>query len=215
MLTRYMNRLDTVARALILVLGALFTAAVLLLAQSALRADGVSLATKIVLVSAALLACIRPRMGLLALAGLVPFGDVGSLVLGSWVRGAEALVLASLAGALVHAWWSGRVRSFPSSGPELAALVFGLIVAASCVEQLWVSQVQRDFWWPFLQDLAAYASRDYLVQYRGFGALFYALLLLEGLALYVWTDDACRRDRGFATRLVGMVAVGATGAAML
>jgi O-antigen ligase len=98
---------------------------------------------------------------------------------------------------------------------DVAALVFGLIVTASCVEQLWFSQIQRDFPWPFLQDLARYAGRDYLVQFRGFGSIFNAMLLIEGLALFVWGAHECRLDPAFATRVLAMVTIGAAGAATL
>ena len=51
-------------------------------------------------------------------------------------------------------------------------------------------QIQTDFAWPYAQELLSYASRNYLTSFRGFGLLFRAMLLLEGLALLLYAQLA-------------------------
>jgi O-antigen ligase len=163
----------------------------------------------------AVIALARPRDGLLVLAGLVPFGQIAARYFGTEMRGAEALVLAGLAGVIVRAWWSGRVRRFPSGPIESAALLFGLIVAASAVEQVWFLQVQRNFPAEFLLDLGSYVGHEYLWAFRGFGSIANAMLLLEGLALLVWAIECGRGDAVFRERLLRILVVSAAGAALL
>jgi hypothetical protein len=196
-------------------LAGLFTLVVLVLGQSALWPDSVPISAKILLLAVGVLAFVRPGTGLLLVAGLAPFGQVGARWLGWNLRGAEALVLACLSGLLLRMWRSNRFRAFPSQGIELAAWLFGLVVAASCVEQLCFLRVQRDFPWPFAHELAAMATGDYLVTFRVFGTLFNAMLLLEGLALLVCAAYCCRTDATFATRLARVLVVGAVSVAAL
>ena len=201
----------TAVRALL----AVFTAVVLLLFQSAFWSSRVSSWMQVIVLAMALVSYFRPHAGLLALAVLVPLGQVGSRTLDSQMRGAEALVLAFLAGALVRGWTLRQFRSFPSTRVETAALVFGVVVAASCAEQIWFLQIQRDYPWPFLQSMLAYASHDYVVTFRGYGMIFRAMLLLEGMALLVFTLGCVRRSPEFARRLVVMLVAGAVATALL
>ena len=205
--------LNASSRILIQVLLALFTAAIVLLAQSAFWADDVSLSVRAVLAAVAVLAFVQPPSALLVAAGLAPLSEVASGMLGSRMRGAEALVLACLTGALLRAWWTGRIRRFPTGRTETAALLFGLVIAASCVEQLWFLQLQRDFARPFLTELLTWARHDYLMGMGGFRMVFNSMLLLEGLALLVWAARASRADPRFPARLLGMVAISAVGVA--
>lgn len=212
---RLLDPVVAVSRAIVLAAVALFTLAVVVLALSAFRADLVTAPIKWALAIVAVVSLARPRNGLLMLAGLVPFGQIAARHFGTEMRGAEALVLAALSGALVRAWWNGRVRRFPSGPIESAALVFGLVVAASAVEQLWFLQVQWHFPAEFLADVWTYVGHEYLWTFRGLGMVFGAMLLLEGLALLVWAVDCCRDDPKFRERLVGMLVFSAAGAAIL
>ena len=136
----------------------------------------------------AVLSYFRPQLGLLALAALVPLGQVGSRALDSQMRGAEALVLAFLAGALVRGWTLREFRSFPSTSPRDRRTRFSVSSWLHRVpSRLWFMQIQRDFAWPFARDVLAYASHDYLTSFRGFGMIFRAMLLLEGVALLLFT----------------------------
>ena len=130
-----LNRLQAASRLLIRASLALFTGLVLLLIQSAFWSNRVSAWMQLIIFATALLSYFRPHYGLLALAALAPLGQVGSRTLDSQMRGAEALVLAFLAGALVRGWTLRELRTFPSTRLEIAALIFGFVVAASCVEQ--------------------------------------------------------------------------------
>ena len=149
------------------------------------------------------------------LAALVPLGQVGSRTLDSQIRGAEALVLAFLAGALVRGWTLREFRSFPSTRLETAALIFGLVVAASSAEQLWFLQIQRDYPWPFVQDVMTYVSRDYVVTFRSYSMIFHAMLLLEGVALLVFTLKYASLSPEFRRLLVVMLICGAVGTVLL
>ena len=87
-----------------------------------------------------------------------------------------------------------RVSHVPVNRLHVAALIFGFVVTASWFEQIWLSQIQRDFALPFLQEVLTYASRDYLTSFRGFGGLFRAMLLLEGLALLIYVARYTRES---------------------
>ena len=209
-----LNHLQAVSRLLVRASIALFTAVVLLLLQSAFWSNRVSGWMQIVLLTTALLSYFRPQYGLLALAALVPFGRIGSGTLDSQMRGAEALVLAFLAGALVRGWTLREFRSFPSTRLETAALIFGFIVAASCVEQIWFLQI-RETSWPFLQELLTYASRNTLTSYRGFRHALQRHAVLEGRALLCLTVRFCSDQAAVGRRVVVMIVVGAVGTVLL
>ena len=209
------NRLQVASRLLIRASLALFTGVVLLLIQSAFWSNRVSAWMQLVIFATALLSYFRPHYGLLALAALVPLGQVGSRTLDSQMRGAEALVLAFLAGALVRGWTLREFRTFPSTRLHVVALLFGFIVAASCVEQLWFAQIQRDFAWPFVQELLTYASRNYVTSRGSFDMVFHALLLLEGLALLLYAARYVRRQPQFGQRLMVAIVAGAAATAVL
>lgn len=210
-----LNRLQAASRLLIRASLAIFTGVVLLLIQSAFWSNRVSAWMQAIIFATALLSYFRPHYGLLALAALVPLGQVGSRTLDSQMRGAEALVLAFLAGALVRGWTLREFRTFPSTRVEIAALIFGFVVAASCAEQLWFLQIQRDFAWPFAQEVLSYASRNYLTSYRTFGMVFRAMLLLEGLGLLIYVVRYARTSAEFTRRLVTMLVAGAIVTAIL
>ena len=92
---------------------------------------------------------------------------------------------------------------------ETAAVVFGLIVAASCAEQLWLLQVQTSQPWPFVQSVLTYAYHDYLASYREFDTIFSAMLLLEGMALLAYTLKYAKQSPAFAYRMVVALIIGA------
>ena len=83
---------------------ALFTGVVLLLIQSAFWSNRVSAWMQVVILSTALLSYFRPHTGYWRWRPWRRWGRSGSRTLDSQMRGAEALVLAFLAGALVRGW---------------------------------------------------------------------------------------------------------------
>ena len=210
-----LNRLQPASRLLIRASLGVFTAIVLLLIQSAFWSTRVSAWMQAIIFATALLSYFRPRYGLLAIALLAPLGQVGSRTLDSQMRGAEALVLAFLAGSLVRGWTLRGFRAFPSTRLDVAAVIFGFVVAASCIEQIWFSQIQMDFVWPFTQDLLSYASRNYITSSRGFGMLPRAMWLLEGLALVALTVRYVSSSAEFMRRLIVTLVFGALATAML
>jgi O-antigen ligase len=207
--------IDTISRRLILVLLAVFTAVVLLLVQSTLWSNAVTVWMRVIIVMTALVAYFRPHYGLLIVAALAPVSQVISRLVDSQLRAPEALVLAFLAGTLVRGWTLQELRRFRGTRLELVALIFALLVAASCVEQLWVLQIRSDFVGPFLLSVLDYSVNGYLSSLRGFGMVFHALLLLEGAALLVFASYFCRERAGFAGRLAVALAIGAVGASVV
>ena len=132
------DTLYSVSRLLIRASLALFTCVVLVLIQSAFWSARVSAWMQAIIFAIALLSYFRPHYGLFALAALAPLGQVGSRTLDSQMRGAEALALAFLAGALVRGWTLREFRTFPSTRLHVAALIFGFVVTASWLEQIWL-----------------------------------------------------------------------------
>ena len=209
------DTLYSVSRLLIRASLALFTCVVLVLIQSAFWSARVSAWMQAIIFAIALLSYFRPHYGLFALAALAPLGQVGSRTLDSYMRGAEALALAFLAGALVRGWTLREFRTFPSTRLHVAALIFGFVVTASWLEQTWLLQIRRDFAWPFLHEVFTYASRSYLTSFRGFESFFRAMLLLEGLALLIYVARYTRDRPDFGQRLAVMIVAGAVGTAVL
>ena len=115
----------------------------------------------------------------------------------------------------MRGWTLREFRTFPSTRLEIAALIFGFVVAASCVEQIWFLQIQMDFAWPFAQELLSYASRNYITSLRGFGMLFRAMLLLEGMALVLYAARHASTSPEFTRRLVIMLVAGAVATSFL
>ncbi len=209
-----LNRLEAATRLLIRISLALFTGVVLLLTQSVFWNNAISFPVTTVLFGVALLAFFRPQNALLVLAGLAPLAQIWVPLFGSHMRGGEAMVLAFLSGGLIRGWTLGSFRVFPSDRMQTAAAVLGAVVAASCLEQLWFSQIQLDYPGPFLWDTAAHLSRTYFTAFRGYAGIFQAMLLLEGLALLVCVSHYCRVAGALASKLVSMVAISAVGAAV-
>jgi len=135
---------------------------------------------RLILVAVALVSYFRPQAGLLFLAAMIPLGQISSRTLGYQMRGGEALVLAFLAGALMRSWTLHRFRNFPSDHLHIAALFLGMVVAASCIEQIWFLQIRRHYAASFPGDLLTYGTQYYLTSFRGFQTIFRAMVLIEG-----------------------------------
>ena len=194
---------------------AVFTAVVLLLAQSIFWTGAVSLWMRGIVVAVALIAYFRPQHALVLLAAIAPLGQVGSRTLDSQMRGAEALALAFLAGALVRGWTLREFRSRPSTRLETVAMIFGLIVAASCAEQLWLRYAQTHEAWPFVRSVLAYAHSSYLTTFRGLGTIFNAMLLVEGVALMGYALAYARASPAFTRRIAIALVIGAVATTFL
>ena len=204
---------ETASRSLIRGLLAIFTIVAVILLQSAFWTNAVSTWMRLVLIAVTLIAYFRPHNGLLILAAFTPLGSVATTVLDSPVRVAEALVLAFLAGALIRGWTLHRFRGFPSNRLQIAAVLFGFVVAASCLEQIWFLQTQSDFAVPFLHRAIAITSQNYVRSSGGYGMILRAMLLLEGLALLLYIAHYCRSRAEFGPQLMRMVIVGFVAAA--
>ena len=149
----------------------------------------------------------RPQNALLVLAALAPLGGVWSPLVSDSMRGAEVLVLAFLAGALLRGWTLHRFRNVALGRLQIAALLFGLIVSLSCVHELWLRSVEP-------RDLLEYVAQDYVTSFRGYGLIFHAMLLIEGLALLLYASALLpQRSAEFTSRLVRMLVIGGIAAA--
>lgn len=210
-----LNRIEPAARIFIRLCVALFSCLVIVLAQSAFWTGAVSGAMRVVMIITAILAYFRPHYGLLALALLTPLGQVGSRTLDSNMRGAEAVVLAFLCGALVRGWTLHRFRAIPSNVVQGIAFLFAITIVASCIEQLAFSQLQRHFPATFYGGVFDYATRRYLIAFDGLEMIFSAMLLLEGIVLMLYVVHYCGEYRNFGRRLVVALVAGALSAALV
>ena len=125
------------------------------------------------------------------------------------MRGAEALVLAFLAGALVRGWTLREFVRFRRDAPSSRCPHFRFVIATSCVDSCGSRRSRGTLY--VVRDAGAGAcDRTYLTLPGGFDMLFRAMLLLEGLALFLYgahthasipvRRTARRRDRGGAAR---------------
>jgi hypothetical protein len=186
---------------------ALFTGAVLLVIQSMFWSRVISVPASITMVGVFVLSYFRPQNGLLVLAAFAPLAGLWEPLLAERMRSAEAVVLAFLAGVLLRGWALHRFRDLVPDRLQLAALAFGAIVAGSCVHQLWTSGVDA-------RAFADYVLEHYLTSVRSFSSLFHAMLLLEGMALLVYSAHCCRTQPQIVPRLVRMLVIGAVAAAL-
>lgn len=155
----------------------------------------------------------RPGSGLVALAGIGPFAGLVAGLVGSPLpqsRLLEQLVLAVIVGS---AWGARRERiALRLTEP---ALFFAVAAAASAIAvqpALMVREAPGLTIWEHLRLLAAggYFERTPLSN-----SLFFAVLMLEGTALAVTAESSMRRDAHLARRVVGMLAGGCAGLALL
>ncbi|MQG69940.1 MAG: hypothetical protein FI707_14270, partial [SAR202 cluster bacterium] len=200
-----------------------------LILQSFLTANHVPIVLKLTVGLVGAVAFVRPVSGLLIIAGLVPLGHV--LTTRIWpeaypANATEALVLAFLAGWLLHGLRRGDSAPRLDNRLRMPALLFGAVVVASLVVQVAVLQVWKDYPWPFILQIVTHLTRDYFTaviadarpwagDLSGFGVIHNSLLMLEGLALFLCVTAAVREDQTLARRLIRMIVAGAVGAATL
>jgi hypothetical protein len=164
-----------------------------------------------------LLAVVRPRAALVALALLAPFGSALLTLSGAAsVQYTEALVLAAVSGLLIAAAWEGddRVRA---SMPSLVwpAAMFVAVVVASLGVALGVSQAGLDSRRLFVESFGTFLAREYLLGGAGeWPSVAAAFPLLEGVVLLLMTARWMRRGRDGSGTLVAALVVAAGGAAV-
>jgi O-antigen ligase len=171
-----------------------------------------------ILVGLWLIAVVRPHAALIGLVLLVPFASSLLVAFGAPpMQYAEALVLATLSGALIAA---DRTRGAAerSLSPSLAApaAVFGGVVICSLAVGLAVSQVGLGIRWHFVRDVATFLVRDYLIgppdQRPGITA---AALLVEGVVLLLVVVHRTRQAPSRPLQVISALAVsGAVASAM-
>jgi O-antigen ligase len=207
-------------------LRAAVTVLTLTLAQSVFWSPQAPWRFSALVASLSMLTAWRPAWGLLALAGLAPFGRMLAVVwLGGFpIRGAEALALACLAGAAVR--WTIR----PRTGTDLPAsvtipwLLFAASAVASAAVLYRVSQVYLDAPGVFAGRLLTFLTVGYhdlpgdprpWAEPVGFGYVTAAAFVVEGVALVLIAGRMCAQTAGFARRLLVTCAIaGAVAAAM-
>ena len=183
---------------------------------SAISSPAVPAGFRLLLVSLWITAIARPHWALGALIALAPLGSWLLLITDSPpVRLAEALVLATLSGALLARRPGSRLRPQP---PRLAApaVLFCAVVVASAATMLVVTQTHSAASWSSIRQLLVFLTHDYLIAPpAAFPGIADAALLLESLAL-MWVAD--RLARGHAARplyLLTAIAAGGGAAALL
>ena len=196
------------ARSLVRVIVAMFTALVFLLVQSAFWSPNISTAIVAAVVGLVVIAYFRPHNALLVLAALAPLGGVWSPLVSDRMRGAEAFVLAFLAGVLLRGWTLHYFKNVELDRLRIAVLVFGVVVAMSCALQLGARDAAP-------LDVLGYVGERYLISTGGYGMIFSAMLLLEGLMLLVYAVHYCRLQPGFAWRLVRMLVIAGVSAGVV
>ncbi len=190
-------------------------ALVVLLAQS-IWWDDVPVILQLACTGLAVLSFFRPADGLLVVAGLSPLGVVIARQLnGGHVRFSEAMVLAFLAGWLVRTTRPGPARGEIPPRLVLPVAVFGAVVLASTIEQLFVYQVWQDFPLPYVQGFWSFLTQHYFTDVTGYWHVPVAALLLEGSLLLVAVVGIATADVAWPRRLLRMVVAGAIGAALV
>ena len=185
---------------------------------SALTSPAIPIALRAVLCALWATAIVRPHYALVALTLVVPFstwfltfGDLAP------VRLAEAMVLATLSGALVAAARSPRTP-LRSQSPRLwrPAALFITIVVCSAGVGLAVTQTGTRLAWPFWRSLAAFLTSDYLISPPAeFVGITSAALLIEGVALVFVVARHARDGVARPLHLLCATAVAGGAAAML
>lgn len=198
----------------------------LTLAQSAYWSPSAPWLFSVLVTALGALTAWRPAWGLVALAGLAPFGRMLAIVwLGGFpIRGAEALALACLAGAAVR--WTVR----PGTATDLPArvtipwLLFAASAVASAAVLYRVSQVHLDYPAVFAERLLTFLAVGYhdlpgdprpWAEPVGFGYVVATASVVEGVALLLVAGRLCVQSAAFARHLVvASVVAGAAAAAL-
>ncbi|MBP1635883.1 MAG: putative rane protein of ExoQ family protein, partial [Acidobacteria bacterium] len=158
-------------------------------------------------------AALRPAEAWLLAAGLAPLG----LLLGKWIGSpaslAEPIVLAFLAGWLLHEAVRAA-RTVPPPAPDAvplaAALLLALTVLASLAVLLSVHQLSVDFPLPYCRRLVRFLWHDYFGRPSRLAILTGpAAEMLEGVGLFLATLALARRQPAFALRGARVLAAGA------
>jgi O-antigen ligase len=181
---------------------------------------------KTAVIGMAALAVSRPADALLVFAGLVPFAfALTTTVWPAYPFGFdEALALAFLAGycghrALVSA---ARPSAPPADSTSVAARLFVVVVLASAIVQFSVVQVWHDYPVEYARYFLKFLWSEYLttivdrrpwVDGRAFVGT--AALLIDGVAIFGCARALCNEHAGLGRRLTNVIAIAATGVAVL
>ncbi len=172
------------------------------------------LAARALVVAMAALAAASPASGLLVCAGLLPLTGPLSAFLGSQAPFSigEPLVLAFLAG------WLVRTAVAPGAPAGVArrqilgpAVALAAVVTASAVVQFHAIQPDIVRPGPAAATAFGFTVSDYFRSRSVFGAIPAAACFLEGLGLFAAAVVTAGRVRGFGTRLLTLVSMGAAG----
>ncbi len=193
-----MRQLETGSRTVSLLL---LASALLVPLASGFTAGAVSLPLKAVVFAVLIVTVWRPADGLAVVAGLAPLA--GLLVpIGRVppIRLAEAFVLAFLCGWLVRSALGARRHVSPALW--LRAVLFAVIILASCAVELAALQIATDYPGAFIQRAWTFLHRVFLLPSGDFPSLTAAALLLEGVGLLAATWTLAVDDRDLPRRLL-------------
>jgi O-antigen ligase len=172
---------------------------------------------RVALAGFCILAIVRPDYALLAAIALAGFGVILAHLAGvPRLRVTEALVAASLAGCFVRAVPSGSpFREALKGSASPPVLLFGIATAASAIVWQRVHQFETMYPSAYVGALLRFATREYFIDPPGFSGLVSAVVILEGLGLYVAVAALCRMRAAFFERALRMLALGGAGLATM
>jgi O-antigen ligase len=201
------------ARAGWLLAAALFATAL----SSLLHVDHVGVVAEILLVLIAIVAAVRPDIGMMIVVAATPVAWYLASQFWSWtVAWPEAVVCAVLTGVSLNAVAArDRGRRLPL-GVSAPAVLFGALVVASLIASLGVKALRLG---PgFTDALVVQLTRTYFSDLRSFPGLHAGMLLLEGVLLFAAAARIAAGRAGddrFLRRMAAAAAASATLAAAL
>ena len=202
------------------------SAIVLLLAQSIVWAPEASPWLKALALGIGVLSFRYPAAGLLAVAALVPVGNIlTTRLLDSYpTRGSEAFVLSFLAGLALRSLTVRHDRIAPWRMLDTWSVSFGLVAVGSCLALLGGQQLWQADAGPFVLTVLRFLAVDFhgppgdirpWEHPAGFEYIAVTVLLVSGLALVRAVARLTRDDARLPRRLAAALVLGGTVAAML
>jgi hypothetical protein len=154
-------------------------------------------------------AAFNPAASLATCVAFIPLGPSLTRLLDSRIAMAEPLVLAFLAGWLLHrAAAPGAAARRDERVCLRAVALYALVAAASCAVRLIVAHVFVDYPWPFVQRLGDQVVGHYFRGAAWFKVVPATMLVVEGAALYWAAVDLSRRTPRLPVTLLRMMVVG-------
>ncbi len=214
--TRERTNADALSAARVagVVLRAALVALALLPVHGFLSAE-TALAARLAVLGLLAITLLRPEDGLLAGAPFFILAVPLARALDATQPMGEALLLAFLAGWLLHGIVRpGRPLAAAARRTVMPALILAAVVAASMMTLLFVNQVSEDYPWPFVGRVFRSLATDYLTG-NGYPGLAPGALMLESIGLFAAVIALSRRRPALPIGVVRLLAVAGIALAIL